>query len=94
MSVGIHQHISIGSQGRTLPPSGQTVSRILSFHVFCSNGEMKYGVVVKISEFQARVVLVYQDYPSPRLVELDSPGITGSCLSSTYVTSQNGTLAC
>jgi hypothetical protein len=92
ISVGIHQHISVGLQGQMMPHSDQVVSRILSLHIFCRSGKMNYGVVVKLSEHVLRVVLVYQDYPSPRLVEL-APVQYSSCLSSTYVTSQNGKLA-
>jgi hypothetical protein len=90
ISVGIHQHLSVGLRGEKLPQSTHVISRILSFSEIGSIEKANYGVVIKYSEFGASVILVYEDHPSPRIVELESPGINTSCLSSTVRTQRNG----
>ena len=88
ISTKTYQHVSFDLQGEQRPQTAQNVSRILSLSVF-EGSSAEYGVVVKFSERLVSVVLVYQDHPSPRMIEVESPGIPSSCLSHTYVTRGN-----
>ena len=88
ISTNTYQHVSFDLQGERKPQTAQNVSRILSLSVF-EGSSAEYGVVVKFSERLVSVVLVYQDHPSPRMIEVEFPGIPSSCLSHTYVTRGN-----
>jgi hypothetical protein len=93
ISIGsTYQHISVGFHGESLAPSTLVISRILSFSVFSSSEDASYGVVVKYSELDVSVFLVFQDHPSPRILEIESPGISSSCLSRSFVSQLYGTI--
>jgi hypothetical protein len=87
ISVGMH-HFTLG-ESQNLTQRYEVFTRILSFPVFYSSGDTKYGVVVKVSEFGATVMLVYEDYPSPRIIQSSVPSINQSCLTDVFETQQN-----
>jgi hypothetical protein len=84
LTVSSLQIMSIDYEGQVLTQNS-FVSRILSFSVSRSSGQTNYGVVVKASELNVSVVLVFQNFPSPRIAEVDSPGIPISCISATFI---------